>query len=123
MVNDTRTQLAGRSANLATDPIVDNGLRAVRNALTELAHGAFFDQPQVGALVDQLSTKVDELDTYPGPTHPLGVAAAVQQAGQAISQMAVVLAGRARGPDDRGDRRDIGPIDRPGHRAVGLAGN
>ena len=37
VVNDTRTQLAGRSANLATDPIVDNGLRAVRNALTELA--------------------------------------------------------------------------------------
>jgi hypothetical protein len=95
VVNDTRTQLAGRSTDLATDPIVDNGLRAVRNALTELAHGAYYDQPQVGQSVDQLSAKVEELDSYPGPTHPLAVAAAVQQAGQTISQMAVVLAGRA----------------------------
>ena len=95
VVNDTRTQLAGSSPNLATDPIVDNGLRAVRNALTELAHGAYYDQPQIGQAVDQLSAKVDELDTYPGPTHPLAVAAAVQQASATISAMADVLAGRA----------------------------
>src|SRR5207253_561337 len=41
VVNDVRTQLAGRS-DLSIDPIVDTGLRAMLNALGEAAHTSYY---------------------------------------------------------------------------------
>src|SRR4051812_1714306 len=92
VVNDARTQLAGRS-DLAVDPIVDTGLRATRNALVEAAHTSYYEEAraQLDPALDQLTARVDDLDKFTGPVHPVAVAAALQQAGQVIGHMSDAL--------------------------------
>lgn len=94
IVNDTRTQLVSRSPDLSIDPIVDNGLRAVRNALTELAHARYYEQTRVAQALDGLNAKTEELDAYAGPSHPVAVAAAARQAAELIGLMSDTLAAR-----------------------------
>ena len=94
VVTDTRTQLTSRSADLAVEPIVDNGLRAARTALGEAAHATYYQEPQVGQGLDQLAAKIESLDTYQGAAHWQAVAVVVQQESAIVSQMAGILATR-----------------------------
>jgi hypothetical protein len=88
VVNDTRTQLGSTSPNLSIQPIVDNGLRALRNALDDAVHSGYADDGQISKLTDELASRVDELDSAHGATHSVVAAEVVGLATQVIHRMA-----------------------------------
>ena len=97
VIESARAQLgAGRQA-LAPEPTIGTGLRAARDALDGLAHGSFFDQPDIAKTIDQLNGTVADLDAARGSNHQQVVAETVDLMSQAVSQMAAALDERLQG--------------------------
>ncbi len=99
VVEDTRAELNSRSNSLSMDPIVDTGLRAVRNALDDAVRTGGFDDAAIADSLDQFGGRVRELDVAKGADHPEVVAFAIQQASDVIGKMTAVLAERVSGAD------------------------
>jgi hypothetical protein len=96
VVADTQTLLSGGSNDLSAAPIIDRGLRAVRNALDDAQHSGsvYYEDPALRATLDQLAAKIDDLDNARGALHDLAWAEAFTLSSDAISRMAAILADR-----------------------------
>lgn len=94
IIEDCRTQLATGSSDLAVQPTIDTGLRATYHALAGTAQNSYFDQGDLTPLLDQMSAKIDELDTVHGLTHSVVVGEAVEISSGIVSKMADVLTQR-----------------------------
>lgn len=97
VVNDTRTQLASRSPGLSVEPILYNGLKAVRNALTEAARASYYQDPSVTDALTKLSESVDQLDEASGPFNAIAVAGAMRQTSHVVRAMTQTLAAKLSG--------------------------
>lgn len=94
IIEDSRTQLAAGSSDLAVQPTIDTGLRAAYHALAGVSQNSYFDQADLTPPLDQMSAKVDELDTVHGLTHSVVVGEAVEISSGIVSKMADALAQR-----------------------------
>jgi hypothetical protein len=98
IVDNARQSLAGATAQMSIDPTVDSGLRAIYSGLENVRERAFPNDPQVKSLVNDLHTRVEELDTVRGPLHSIVVANAFRSASDVIRRMAGEMGNRTAAP-------------------------
>ena len=91
ILQSSRNQLAGGSADLSAEPTIDSGLRAAYRALTSIQQESFNERPEVAKTLESLSAKINELDTTKGPFHRGTVKEAVALIGQAVQSMSSTL--------------------------------
>jgi hypothetical protein len=123
VVNDARAQLQDRSADLSIDPIVNNGLAAVYNALDDAARSTYPSESGIAQGVRDYGQKLEEIYTYRGPSRWPVIAEALRGVSEILRQMAESLATRGPGgpslpPPPREEpgpttRRTTGPTTRP----------
>lgn len=94
VIQNSRAQLEHGSTELSAEPTIDTGLRAASAALADLSHSDYYDQAELGPLLDKLSAQIDKLDLDHGPLHSVDVADAVDQTSQIVSKMAAALGER-----------------------------
>lgn len=94
VVRDAQAELATGPQDLSPEPTIDTGLRAGRDALSSLAQGGFYDQTTLTPLFDQLTAKINQLDTVRGPLHQVVAGDAVAVSSQIITKMADTLTHR-----------------------------
>lgn len=94
VVRDAQAELASGPEDLSPEPTIDTGLRAARDTLSSIAQGGFYDQSNLTPLFDQLTAKINQLDTVRGPLHQVVAADAVAISSQIISKMADALTHR-----------------------------
>jgi hypothetical protein len=94
VVRDAQAELATGPQDLSPEPTIDTGLRAGRDALSSLAQGGFYDQSSLTPLFDQLTAKINQLDTVRGPLHQVVAGEAVGVSSQIISKMTDTLSHR-----------------------------
>jgi len=91
IIEGTRSQLAGSSAELSAEPTIDTGLRAAHRALSLIARQQVADVAEAGKALDAMNQRLQELDTITGPIHRLVAAQAIGSSGEAIGQMVNAL--------------------------------
>jgi uncharacterized membrane protein len=91
IISDAQAQLATGPSDLSPDPTIDTGLRALRDILTSLAHASYYDRDDLTPRLDQLTARVNDLDTARGAVHQVVVAEAVTLSAQVIGGMAHTL--------------------------------
>ena len=111
VIGDAHSQLATGPASLSPEPTIDTGLRAMREVLTSIAHIDFYDSPDLTARLDQLTAKINDLDTASGPLHQVQVAEAVSNSAQIITTLSQALDQRLASQDST-----TAPASRPSSR-------
>jgi hypothetical protein len=106
IIDSTRSQLAGGSMDLSSEPTVSTGLRAAQRALSSLQHRMFPEQGAVTQHIDAMRAAVQQLDTVNGPIHRLVAAQAFQHSAQAVKAMSDALNQRMA---DTGDTKPTAP--------------
>ena len=96
ILQSSRNQLAGGSADLSAEPTIDSGLRAAYRALSGMQQESFTDRPEIGQTLESLSNKINELDTSKGVFHRNTVKEAVTLIGQAVQSMSSTIDQRLR---------------------------
>jgi hypothetical protein len=124
VVNDTRSQLQDRSADLSIDPIVNNGLAAVFNALDDAARSTYPSESEIAQGVRDYKQKLEEIYSLRGMARWPVIAEALRGVSDILSKMSQALATRAPGgpslppppPDEPGPttRPTTGPTTGPG---------
>jgi hypothetical protein len=94
MLTDGESELRNGPASISPDPTIDAGLRTLRDVLTAIIHANFYERSDFTPRLDKFSSKVNDLDTARGPTHPGVVAEAVGMSSQIITSMSQVLSQR-----------------------------
>jgi hypothetical protein len=94
IVRDAQAELASGPRDLSSEPTIDTGLRAGRDALLGIAQRGFYDQASLTPLFNRLAVKINELDTVRGPLHQVVTGDAVAVTSQIISGMADTLTHR-----------------------------
>jgi len=94
VIGDAQAELATGAGDLSPEPTIDTGLRATRDVLTSIARTDYYDLTELTANMDQLTAKVENLDTARGPVHQVYVGEAVVLSGQIINTMAGALGQR-----------------------------
>jgi hypothetical protein len=74
----------------APEPVVDSGLRAMNIAMTEIRERHFPANADVAEQLNQLRSRLEELDAVRGPLHRLVVAQAFEAMAGAVEKMADV---------------------------------
>ena len=91
IIDGSRAQVATASANLALEPTIDSGLRAVYNALNDLAIRDFAGRQSIDQSLARLRTNLDELDAVRGPMHRLVVGQAFREIAHIVQDMAATM--------------------------------
>ena len=94
VISDAQAELATGPKDLSPEPTIDTGLRAARDVLANIAHSAFYESGDLTPRFDQLSAKLNELDTVRGPLHQVEVGEAVATISQIITKMSHILGQR-----------------------------
>jgi hypothetical protein len=94
VLEDARAELGGNPPDQTIAPTIDTGLRSAYNALVGIVHEKDFDQSQFAAALDDMKTRLDQLDSVEGPTHQVIVAEAVGASSTVISKVVDALAQR-----------------------------
>lgn len=94
VVRDAQAELSTGPQDLSPEPTIDTGLRAARDVLSSQAQGGFYDQSSLTPLFDQLTAKINQLDTVHGPLHQVVAGEAVSLSSQIISKMADAMTQR-----------------------------
>lgn len=112
IVEATRTQLSNATPGLSLEPTISAGLRAAQRALASINQRAFNEVPEIGAALDTMRAKVDELDGLTGPIQRLVSAQAVHASSDAISKMVSVMHDRmGKGKPSDAKSADTKPVD------------
>ncbi|MDB5354566.1 MAG: hypothetical protein JWN24_1019 [Phycisphaerales bacterium] len=93
-IENSRALLGSGPQGLAIEPAIDTGLGAAQAALADIARTSYYEQADLGPLLDKLSAKINALDLVRGPLHQVDAASAVDLTSQIVSKMAAVLAER-----------------------------
>jgi hypothetical protein len=94
VVRDAQAELATGPQDLSPEPTIDTGLRAARDVLSSTAQSGFYDQSNLTPLFDQLTAKINQLDTVRGPLHQVVAGEAVGLSSQIITKMADTMTHR-----------------------------
>jgi hypothetical protein len=94
VISDAQAELATGPKDLSPEPTIDTGLRAARDVLANIARSAFYERGDLTPRFDQLSAKLNELDTVRGPLHQVEVGEAVATLSQIITKMSHILGQR-----------------------------
>jgi hypothetical protein len=94
VISDAQAELATGPKELSPEPTIDTGLRAARDVLVNIARSGYYDHRELTPPFDQLSVKLNELDTVRGPLHQVEVAEAVGITSQIITNMSHILGQR-----------------------------
>ncbi|MDB5174476.1 MAG: hypothetical protein JWO87_81 [Phycisphaerales bacterium] len=93
-IENSRALLSNSPQGLSIEPAIDTGLGAAQAALADIARTSYYEQADLGPLLDKLSAKINGLDLVRGPLHQVDAASAVDLTSQIVSKMAAVLAER-----------------------------
>jgi hypothetical protein len=110
VVNDTRSQLQDRSADLSIDPIVNNGLGAVYNALEDASRSTYPSESEIAQGVRDYGQKLEEIYALRGMARWPAIAEALRGVSDVLGKMSQSLA--TRGPG--GPSLPPPPADEPG---------
>ncbi|HEY2585022.1 MAG TPA: hypothetical protein VGI81_04565 [Tepidisphaeraceae bacterium] len=94
VVRDAQAELSTGPQDLSPEPTIDTGLRAARDVLSSTAQHGFYDQSSLTPMFDQLTAKINQLDTVRGPLHQVVAGEAVGLSSQIISKMADTMTHR-----------------------------
>ena len=94
IIDTTRQRLRNTPVDATYDPTVDMGLRALDNALIDVAARLFPADAQIRKLLDATAMRVDDLDSVRGPLHTLAAAHVFAAASDVVDAMSQKLAGR-----------------------------
>jgi hypothetical protein len=95
IMDDTRQHLSNNPVDATYDPTIDTGLRALNNALIDVATHLFPNDAEVRKLLDAAAARVDDLDTVRGPLHALAASHVFRATADVIETMSQKLQGRA----------------------------
>jgi hypothetical protein len=101
VIRDAQAELATGPQDLSSDPTIDTGLRAARDALSAISQGSYYDQASLAPLLDKFTAKINELDTVRGPLHQVVTGDAVGLSSQIVTAMADTLSKRLAATDDK----------------------
>ena len=94
IVENSRAVLSSGSAELATEPTIDTGLRAAHRALASINSHSFTDAPDIAKSLDLMKAKIDDLDSVRGAMHRLVAGQAFNASSEAIRQMSATIDSR-----------------------------
>jgi hypothetical protein len=94
VISDAQAELTTGPKDLSPEPTIDTGLRAARDVLANISHTSFYEQGNLRSQFDQLSAKLNELDTVRGPLHQVEVGEAVTTMSQIITKMTHIVGQR-----------------------------
>jgi hypothetical protein len=97
VVNDTRSQLQDRSTDLSIDPIVNNGLGAVYNALEDAARSTYPSESEIAQGVRDYGQKLEEIYALRGMSRWPAIAEALRGVSDVLVKMSQSLATRGPG--------------------------
>ena len=97
VVNDVRSQLQDRSADLSVDPIVNTGLHAVYNALDDAARSTYPTESEIAQGVRDYGQKLEEIYSYRGTARWPVIADALRGVSEILRRMSQSLATRGPG--------------------------
>ena len=95
IIENTRMFLASGNSDVSIAPSTDSGLRSLENALTAVRERLFQNDEKVRAQIEQLRSKVSDLDSARGAIHSVAVAEAFKSAANVVDTMATELDSRA----------------------------
>jgi outer membrane murein-binding lipoprotein Lpp len=91
IIQSTHAQLNALTLDASSDAIVEAGLRAASDALEDFSTKSFADQTDLATDINDLNSKIDELDTAPPETHRQIEADAAVRIGAIMQQMSGLL--------------------------------
>lgn len=94
VLDASRQQLANGSMNLAAEPTVAQGVRAVAHLLASLNQFVFTNDPALTQKIDAMEKTVNELDVTHGARSRVVSARAMRQSAEVLQAMSDNLAGR-----------------------------
>jgi hypothetical protein len=94
ILDSTRQQLASGSKDLAVEPTIGQGMRALVRLLVDVNNVVFNNDELLTRKLDELHQRVDELDSVHGPLNRVVSARAVRDATAVLQQMSTSLAER-----------------------------
>ncbi|HEY1923289.1 MAG TPA: hypothetical protein VGG44_11115, partial [Tepidisphaeraceae bacterium] len=94
IVQSTHPQLNALPIDSSSDTIVEAGLRAASDALEDISTRLFADQTELATDINDLNSKIDELDTAPTEAHRRIEADAAQGIGRIMQSMSATLTQR-----------------------------
>ncbi|MDB5332947.1 MAG: hypothetical protein JWP03_4098 [Phycisphaerales bacterium] len=93
-IENSRALLGSGPPGMSVEPAIDTGLGAAQAALADIARTSYYEQADLGPLLDKLSAKINGLDLVRGPLHQVDVASAVDLTSQIVNKMTAVLTER-----------------------------
>ncbi len=97
----------------SSDAIVEAGLRAASDALEDLSTRSFADQTDLATDINDLNSKIDELDTAPAESHRQIEADAVNAIGGIMRGMSATITQRLPSPASPSTRMSHNPATMP----------
>ena len=94
IVQSTHPQLKSLPLDSSSDAIIEAGLRAASDALEDLSTRSFADQTDLATDINDLNSKIDELDTAPAESHRQIEADAVNAIGGIMQGMSATITQR-----------------------------
>ncbi|MGD0461460.1 MAG: hypothetical protein ABSB74_03125 [Tepidisphaeraceae bacterium] len=112
IVQSTHPQLNALPLDTSSDAIVEAGLRAGSDALEDVSTRVFADQTELATDINDLNSKIDELDTAPTETHRQIEADAAGRIGRIMQSMSAALTQRLQ-PAAPSTRKSLKPATMP----------
>jgi hypothetical protein len=113
IVQSTHAKFNALPLDASSDAVVEAGLRAASDALDDLSTQLFPDQTGMATDINDLNSKLDELDTSPADSHRQIEADAVARIGAIMQNMNVALTQRLQSPPAHSNRTSTQPATMP----------
>jgi hypothetical protein len=94
VIESSRSQLASSAPDFTASPAIDQGLRATCKILAAIVAGKDYDPTDLTAPLQEMSSRLDQLDSVPGPGHQVVVSQVVDASDRLISKLATQLSDR-----------------------------
>jgi hypothetical protein len=94
IVQSTHPQLNALPLDSSSDTIIEAGLRAASDALEDISTRLFADQTDMATDLNDVNSKIDELDTAPPESHHQIEADAAKKIGTIMQNMSTILTQR-----------------------------
>jgi hypothetical protein len=91
VIQSTHQQISALPLDTSSDTIVESGLRGASDALEDLSTTVFADHTEMATDINNLNSKIDEMDTAPTETHRQVEADAIGMIGRIMLSMNAVL--------------------------------
>lgn len=94
VIESSRSDLASSAADFTAPPAIDEGLRATYKILAAIVAGKDYDPTDLTAPLQEMSSRIDELDSVHGAIHQVVVSQVVDASDRLIGKLATQLSDR-----------------------------